>query len=293
MIPEIKLRNGNMIPKLGLGTWEIGGRFDRDPNNDDQGQIEGIRYSINSGIRLIRTAQNYASGYCEELISKATKGLKREKLFYIVAVNERFAPTKELILKNAIDSMKRLNLNYIDLYMMGGLSPDVPLKEISEGLLALSDKKIVKNIGVGNYRLEELKAMDKLTKGKLVYNELHYNLIIREPETTGTFDYCLKNNIVLSAYRPLQLGQLSKPGIKLLDDLAKKYNKTQAQIALKWLIEKENVIVIPKAIKQKHIKENIGIFDFEIEKKDLNSLNKDFPIQIQISDCSIPKKFIL
>jgi len=93
-------------------------------------------------------------------------------------------------------------------------------------LVYLKKHGLAKDIGVSNYRLPELKAAVEYLGKEIVYSEMHYNLIIREPEIGGTLDYCRQNGIILSAYRPLQLGQLSRPGIVLLDQMSEKYKKS-------------------------------------------------------------------
>lgn len=150
---------------------------------------------------------------------------------------------------------------------------------------------MTKDIGVSNYRLPELQASVDYLGKEIVYSEMHYNLIIREPEICGCLDYCREKGIILSAYRPLQLGQLSKSGIVLLDQIAKKYGKSQSQIALKWLLQKKGVITMTKVTTKKHIDEDLGVFDWNLEKADEERLDKDFPIQIRISDCSEPRQF--
>ena len=77
-IPNLKLLSGRDIPQIGLGTWGIGGGPVRDPNNDDSGQIASIKYAIDNGFSLIRTAHNYAQGYCEEVVGKAIQGYDRK-----------------------------------------------------------------------------------------------------------------------------------------------------------------------------------------------------------------------
>lgn len=290
-IPTLKLRSGNDIPRLGLGTYMIGGGMTRDPNNDDEGQIEGIRYAIEHGISWIRTAQNYAEGYCEEIIGKAIKGYPREKLYINGAVNERFAGTKNELHKQAIDSLKRLGIDFFDLYMIGGLDQRVSIKEMATGLMELKKIGLTKDIGIGNYRLEELKILDEATEGNLVYDEVHFNLIIREPMINGVWDYCIKNDLLMGVYRSLQLGQLSKEGVKVLDDISSKYHKSQAQIAIKWILMHEGTATLVKSINPKHIDEIIGVWDWDLDPADFKSLSRDFPVQIRLSDCTPPQKF--
>lgn len=290
-IPKTKLLSNNEIPKLGLGTWGIGGGPTKDPNNDDKGQIESIKYSIDNGFSFIRTAHNYAEGYCEELVGKAIKGYDRKKLFLVSCANQKFAVDKKSIIEVAKGSLQSLKTDYFDIFLIGAVNPNTSVKSILDGLVWLKEHGLTKDIGVSNYRLPELKASVNYLGNEIVYSEMHYNLIIREPEICGALDYCRKKGIVLSAYRPLQLGQLSKSGIVLLDDMAKKYNKSQSQIALKWLLQKDGVITMTKVINKHHIDEDLDVFDWELEKKDVEKLDKDFPVQIRISDCSEPRVF--
>ena len=289
-IPEITLKTGGTIPKLGLGTYMVGGGMKHDPKNDDSGQIEALENAINSGFRWIRTAQNYAEGYCHVLVGKAMKNFDRKILFLSEAINQNYAKSKQDLIDEAKRSLERIRTDYFDLYMIGAINPEVPVSEVADGLMYLLDNKLTRYIGVSNYRLEELKFINEYTGEKIVCDEMHFNLAIREPIVTGVYDYCKQNNILLSAYRPLQLGQLSKPGILIVDELANKYDKSQSQIALRWLVQKEGVIAIVKAFDAKHIKENIEVFDFTLESEDMEKLDKNFPIQILTSDCSGPRK---
>lgn len=288
-IPTIQLLSRNEIPKLGLGTWMIGGAKQRDLANDDKAQIAGIRYAIDKGIKFIRTAENYAQGYCEKIIGKAIKAYDRNKLYIASCIHSGY-PTKEAIVDHAKISLERLGIESFDLYLVGGVNPYIPIEDTAEGLLDILNSGITKDVGVTNFRLKELELIQKYTNNRIVYNEMHYNLIVREPEIGGELEYCQKNNIAFCAYRPLQLGQLGKGSVKLLDDIAKKYKKTSEQIALKWILSKDNVITIPKMLTKRHIDQNIEVFDFEIEKRDLTQLNRNFPIQMRLSDCCPPKQ---
>ncbi len=224
-------------------------------------------------------------------MGRAIKGYDRQKLFLVSCANQHFAVDKKSLIDIAKNSLKNLQTDYFDLYLIGAINPEGSVKEMMDGLLFLQENGLTKDIGVSNYRLPELKAAVEYTGTKIVYDEMHYNLIIREVELDGTLDFCRSHGIVLSAYRSLQLGQLSKPGIVLLDEIAKKYNKSQSQIALKWLVQKDGVIAITKALDTKHIKEDLDIFDWNLDQEDVEKLDRDFPIQIRISDCSAPRTF--
>lgn len=291
IIPKIKLGKKAKIPKLGIGTWMIGGTMQKNPNNDDLGQIEGIKYALDRGITMVRTAQNYAGGYCEELVGKAIKKYNRNNLFLMSAVNQNFALTAGMLVDEAKRSLQRLQTDHFEIYLIGAINQKVPISEIAKGLLTLKKEGLTREIGTSNYRLEELKVMQELTVGQVVYNEMHYNLLVREPEIIEIFPYCKKQNIVLSAYRPLQLGQLTRPGINLLDWIAFSHGKSQAQVALKWLLSKENVVTIPKMTNPIHIDEALDLFSWELSAEEMEKLDKEFPIQTRISDCSTPKEW--
>jgi len=195
------------------------------------------------------------------------------------------------LIRIAEGSLKSLKTDYFDLYLIGAINPETSVKDLMDGLIYLKEHGLTKDIGVSNYRLPELTAAVEYTGENIVYSEMHYNLIIREPEIDGSLNFCKKHNIILSAYRPLQLGQLSKPGIVMLDDLARKYGKTQSQIVLRWLVQKDGVVAVVKALGENHLKENLDIFNWSLSGEDMERLNKDFPIKIRISDCSSPRKF--
>lgn len=289
MIPTITLKSGNKLPRLGLGTWMIGGAMTRDSSNDDQGQVASIQYVIEHGISWIRTAQNYSEGRCEELIGTAIKGADREKLYLMVAVNQRFAQTEKQFIDQIQGSLNRLGVEYVDLFLIGGLLETVSLKVVAQGLQKVKSMGLTKDIGVGNYRLGELKQIHEYLGDELVYNEVHANLVIREPFMNGVYEYCRDNNIVMGAYRPLQLGQLSHPGISLLDQIAKKYNKTTSEISMKWVLSFPEVATMPKMTNPTHIDQMLGLFKWDMEQADIDLLTSKFPIQIGISDCTPPK----
>lgn len=288
MIPTLKLKSNTNIPRLGLGTYMIGGGMKHDLLNDDKSQIESIQYAIQNGIKLIRTAQNYAEGYCEELIGTAISNFKRENLFIIDSIFEGNGVDEQSIISELQKSLKRLKTDYVDMLIIGGLNPKVPIRNIATGLLSAKKHGLTKSLGVGNYRLDELKTLVDIMGDELTFNENHYNLIVREPIINGIYDFQKQSGIIMGAYRPLQLGQLSRSGIELLDELAKKYHKSQSQISLKWLLTQDNIITFPKAQSHSHIDELVDIFSWDMEKEDIDKLTTNFPIQMRMGDCIPP-----
>ena len=266
-----ELFDGTKIPVLGQGTWRMVETY---TNPDiDKPVVEALREGIKLGMTHIDTAEHYGEGHAEEVIAEAIKPFDREKLFITTKVwrtNLRY----DDVIKAMEGSLKRLKLKYIDLYLVHWPNPDIPLKETMEAMGYLAEEGKTRFIGVSNFSLKKLKeAQSYLKKHKIVTNQVRYSLLYREPEKE-LLPYCEKNNIVLTAYSPLESGRLAKPGIKVLDDIANKYKKTQVQVALNWLISKKNVITIPKATKAEHVREIIEAIDWKLSKADIERLNR-------------------
>ena len=266
------------IPVLGIGTWGMGGRYERDTSHDKE-EILAIKTAIKLGMTHIDTAEVYGKGHAEELVAQAIQGFDRKKLFIVTKVSQEHLRHDD-IMSAAKASLKRLKTNYIDLYLIHGPNPSIPLKETMKAMDHLAEKKLVRFIGVSNFSVKEMKEAQSYTKNKIVANQIEYNLLIRNKGMWTTnmeseiIPYCQKNNIIIIAYRPIAKGELAKPGYKLLDELAKKYNKTQAQIAINWLILKKNIVTIPKSTDINHLKENLGAIGWKMDSEDIKKLDQ-------------------
>ena len=266
------------MPVFGLGTWMMGGDKFRNPQNDDKENIKNIKFAIENGITHIDTAENYAEGYAEKIVGKAAKGFDRKKLFITSKVDKRNLRFNDL-LKSAKGSLERLKTDYLDLYLIHAPNLEIPLPESMKAMDKLKKEGFIKNIGVSNFKKERLQEAQSYTKNKIIVNQVYYNLIIREPEKTDLLTYCQENDVILTAYRPLDRGMLITSSIKVLEKMAKKYGKTPAQIALNWLISQKNVITISKMNSEKHILDNLGTVGWEMEKSDIELLRREFPGQ--------------
>lgn len=265
------LANGFKIPALGLGTGGIGRIFDtitfKNKNN-----IFITKEAIKLGIKHIDTAEIYANGYCEKLIGKAINGFNRKELFITTKVSPNNLKYNDVI-NSAEKSLERLNTDYIDLYLIHNYNPNISLSETMEAMDYLVSKKLVNYIGVSNFNIEQLKEAQKHAKNKIVANQIEYNLLVRNKIESEIIPYCQKNDIMIIAYKPLARGELFNKRINLLDELCKKYNKSYAQIALNWLISKDNVVTIPKSTDMEHLKENLGALGWKLDKKDILKLD--------------------
>lgn len=263
------LFDGTKIPLIGLGTWGVGGKYERDERNDSE-SLGAIQDALNIGYTHIDTAELYGAGHTEELVGKAIKGIPREKLFITTKLwpeHAEYSATKKAI----EGSLSRLQLSYIDLYLIHYPNPQVPLSETFRALNEIVEEGKARYLGVSNFSVEEMEKAQKLSKTHIVTNQVYYNLKVREPEENGVLEYCRKNNALVTAYRPIEKGEiLSMPSVQAL---AKKYGKTPSQIALNWLISDPAVITICKASSKEHLKENFESASFSLSKEDREALS--------------------
>lgn len=282
-IPIKKLENGFSMPVFGLGTWQMGGKRERDINNNDNADIEAIKMAINNGITHIDTAEMYAQGYSEILVGQAITEFKRESLFIVSKVYPDHLKYQDLI-NSAKNSLKRLNTSYLDLYLIHAPNPEIPIEETMRAMDFLVGQGLVRNIGVSNFTKERMAEAQKFTKNKIVANQVHFNLQIREAQRTGLVEYCRKNDVMLIAWRPIQKGVLLEEKNELMEQMCQKYQKTPAQIAINWLISQKNVVTLSKMGSYDHLVENLGALNWEMDPKDVEKLDKDYPNQQNISD---------
>lgn len=287
-IPIKTLKTGFSMPVFGLGTWQMGGRETRNFQNDDRRDILAIQKAISLGLTHIDTAESYANGYSETLLGQAIAGYDRSKLFLTTKIHADHLKYND-VLKSCQASLKRMNTDYLDLYLIHSPSMQIPIQETLRAMDKLVQDGLVKNIGVSNFKTDRLKNAQQYTNNKIVINQVYYNLLMREPEHEGLLEYCQQNDIFLEAYRPLEKGMLLDNQSELITDLAKKYNKTPSQIAINWLISQKNVLTLFKTSSIEHLEENIGSLGWEMNQEDIEKLRKDFPNQVMVPE-NLPLK---
>ena len=275
-----KLTDSITIPVIGLGTWTIGGGNEADTTYDKE-DISAMRTAIKLGITHIDTAEAYAQGHTEELVGRAIGGFDRKSLFITSKVSPEHLSYDD-ILASEKGSLQRLNTDYIDLYLIHAPNSDIPIQETMKAMDSLVEQKLIRCMGVSNFSVEQIKEAQKYTKNKIVANQIEYNLLVRnEGRVTNDMEskiipYCQENNILIIAWRPLAKGELAKPGLRILDELVKKYNRTQSQIAINWLISKKGIVTITKSTKVEHLKENLGAIGWKLKQEDIDRLNNEF-----------------
>ena len=247
----------------------------------DAESTAAVRGAIELGYTHIDTAEMYGAGHSEELVGLAIKNFNRDSLFITTKVLPDHLRYDDCI-KAAEGSLKRLQTDYIDLYLIHIPNPEIPIKETMQAMDTLAGQQKIRFIGVSNFSVKQLKEAQSYTENKIVNNQIEYNLLTRH---SGAYNinieseivpYCQENDIIITAWKPLVKGRLFAKKNKLLEKISKKYNKTLAQIAINWLISKKNIITIPKSTNVEHLKENLGSLGWKLEKEDMKRLDEEF-----------------
>ena len=265
------LTDTEKIPALGLGTWGMGGGSMRQDRSNDKKYIDAIRYAIENGMTHIDTAEIYARGHSEEIIGEAIKHFQRKNIF----LTSKLFPihmTFKGIISACEGSLKRLNADYLDLYLVHWPNPLTSLKITMTAFDQLVKDGLVRYIGVSNFSIKQIQNAQKYSKNKIVTNQVQYSLLHQSPKTS-LLPYLQKEKIILTAYSPLGHGDLIKNSYMALGSLAKKYNKTTVQVALRWLMDQDQVIAIPKASSKEHIDEILGSLGWKLTKEDQKFLS--------------------
>ena len=233
-----------------------------------------INKNIDLGCNFIDTAPVYGDGESEKILGIAIKPIRKK-----VIIATKVSPndtTYEGVINSLELSLKRLNTDYVDLYQVHWPNSDVPLIETISAMEKLVEDGKVRYIGVSNFTLKEIKeTIQHLNKNKLASIQTEYNLFERSIEE-DILPLAQENNITVIAYSPLAQGKLvnGRKQMVLINDLAKKHNATPAQIVLRFLISKPEVVVIPNTTKLDRLIENIHSADLNIDSKDLDKIDK-------------------
>lgn len=263
----LTMNNGLKIPQLGTGTNTFGKE-----GNQFNGEItydtKELSSAIELGYRLIDTAIYYRN---EAVIGKAVRESKMDRsAFFItskIPQDKAFNETDELVKHYVEESLKKIDLGYIDLYLI-----HFPLESNEENLRVWRiletyvDQGLIKSIGVSNFNEDQLAYILKHARIKPVLNQFQS---YPGKHQQSLIDFCKKHDVIPEAYQ--SLAKLDPKVKDILIEMAKPYHKTWSQIILNYQIN-EGLVVIPKSHNKKHQLENIDVFDFELTKKDQETI---------------------
>ena len=254
---------------LGQGTWHMG-----ESKNARAGEVAALRLGIELGMSLIDTAEMYGDGGAEEIVAEVIHG-QHEGVFVVTKVYPHNASCAELP-KACERSLKRLRIDAIDLYLLHWRERTPPLQETVEAFEKLLAAGKIKRWGVSNFDVDEMEELLSLEHGhKCAANQVLYNLQNREIEF-GLLPWSHTNKIPIMAYSPVgHSGQLLRnPTLK---KIAQSHDATPAQIALAWVLRQPEVIAIPKASTEAHVRDNAASPEIRLTKEDLTELDREFP----------------
>lgn len=253
----IALSNGVKMPQLGFGVWQV---------KEGEEVEKAVKHAIQTGYRSIDTAAIYGN---EDGVGKAIKasGVSRDQLFITTKVwnsDQGFEHT----LKAFDESMTKLQLDYLDLYLIHWPGPDqAKYIDTWKALEKLYADGKVRAIGVCNFKIHHLQALLDNSQVAPMVNQVEFHPLLNQQELLA---FCKENRIQLEAWSPLMQGHLDLP---LLTELAQKYQKTPAQIILRWDLQHE-IVTIPKSITPHRIEENSNVFDFELSPEDMAKMDR-------------------
>ncbi|MEZ5853130.1 MAG: aldo/keto reductase [Hyphomicrobiaceae bacterium] len=263
----VKLRTGETVPQLGVGTWYMGERA-----SDRKAEAQAIRAAVDLGVTLIDTAEMYGEGGAEEVVGDAVAGL-RDKVFIVSKVYPHNASRAGAIAA-CERSLKRLRTDRIDLYLLHWRGR-YPLAETVAAFETLRADGKIRHWGVSNFDVDDMEELRAVPNGdRCVSNQVLYHLGSRGIDFDLVAD-CADNNETIMAYSPLGQGAILRHAA--LGEVARKHGVTPAAAAIAWTMRHPHVIAIPKAARLGHVKENAAAADLVLDAADLAVLDNAFP----------------
>lgn len=258
------------LPKIGFGTWSIGGRDTPDPK-DDPVSMSALRSALEIGYTHFDTAEYYANGHTEELVGQAVRESKtgRENLFITSKVSPEHLAYNDVI-KSCENSLRRLGMEYIDLYLIHWPRVGMKLEETFSALNKLVRDGKVKHLGVSNFNLKLLKQSQSLSETPIITDQVPYSLPNHTYVDNGVIEYCQQNDILVTAYSPMKFRSIRVN--KTLGEIAKAHSATPFQIALAWLVMQPRVITIPMSFNPAHIQENFDAAEILLSADEISRL---------------------
>jgi 2,5-diketo-D-gluconate reductase B len=265
--------HGHSIPKIGFGTWKIGG--DSYPNPKlDSASLTALRTALEVGYKHFDTAEVYADGHSEELLGHAIRetNTKRGDLFITTKVDPAHLQYEQ-VLRSCENSLRRLGMDYIDLYLIHWPPrAGMRLDDAFRGLNQLVSEGRVKHLGVSNFNVKLLKQAQSLSETPILTDQVPYRLPDKTYVENGVLEYCQQNDILLTAYSPVKFRNLPvNPSLKEIADV---HSATSFQIALAWLVAQPRVITIPMSLNPQHIRENFDAADIELTEQEFKTLSE-------------------
>ncbi|KXB00861.1 oxidoreductase [candidate division MSBL1 archaeon SCGC-AAA259O05] len=247
------MKDGKKIPALGFGTWNLTGDISQ----------KMVEKALELGYTHIDTAESYGN---ESQIGEAIKEYDRSNLF----ITSKVSPSNlhyEDVLSSCESSLKRLGTSYLDLYLIHWPNEAISLRETLWAMKKLQEKGLVKSIGVSNFGINQLKIAVAVSEAPICVNQVEFHPWLYKKEL---LEFSKEKDILLTASAPLARTRVLQD--ELIQKLAKKYDKTPAQITLRWEFQK-GVVTIPKTSSEDHLEDNFQLFDWKLDPEDVEKID--------------------
>lgn len=253
-IPGIRLNDGNTIPQLGFGVWQVA--------NDEVASV--IKVALDAGYRAIDTAQGYNN---EEGVGRAIREHGRRDELYITSKLRTRDQGFDDALRAFDGTLKRLGLDVLDLFLIHWPIPAAnKYPEAWKAFVRLQKEGRVRSIGVSNFLPEHLERVIGETGVTPAVNQIELH---PEYQQRNVRELHNRLGIVIESYSPLGNGQVI--GNPKIGEIARKHGRSPAQTILRWLLQ-QDLVIIPKSVTPDRIRQNIDIFDFELDQEDMDTI---------------------
>lgn len=244
------------IPVLGLGTWQL-----------TENCAESVENALNMGYRHVDTAQAYGNE------SEVGDGIQNSEVdrddIWLTTKVWRDNLNEENLKKSVEESLEKLETDYVDLLLIHWPFQEMDLETVLKEMDELVEEGKARNIGISNFTPEQMEEAQQLSEHDLLTNQVEYHPFLNQDEV---LEKCREHEMMLTAYSPLARGDVL--GNETLKGVGEKHGKSEAQVALRWLIQQENVCAIPKATSVEHQEANLKIFDFELSEDEMNRISE-------------------
>jgi len=257
-----KEMKGISVPAIGLGTWRMRGMECKD----------SVKRALNLGYRYIDTGQYYKN---ESDVRKGIdeSNVDREDVFLTTKVLYTDLNYESMI-ESTLESLVRLQTDYLDLVLIHWPEKEIPLQETIAAMQELRDRGKIRGIGVSNFPPDLLDEALRI-EPEIIMDQVEMHPFYKQEEL---HELCCEEDVLISAYCPLARGRVM--GDDLINELARKYDKSPAQVALRWLIQQQNVVAIPKAVPRNYQRQNLEAMGYTLDKGDMDRI---FDIQRETS----------
>lgn len=252
--------HGERIPKIGLGTWDLRG--------DEC--VRAVKHALSIGYRHIDTAEYYRNE-AEIGAAISESGVARDELFLTSKVWSTHLRYDDLI-EACQRSLQKLGVESLDLYLIHAPDPQVPIEESLRAMDFLLAQGKIRHMGVSNFSVDQLRRAMRHTNAPIFTNQIHYHLLHPQREMVA---FCQRERILVTAYRPIERGRILRS--EILQEIAKRHAVTAAQVALRWLVDQDVVITIPKASSPEHQQQNLDVFGFELSAQEKEKIDEMAP----------------